>query len=172
MKQDPKPQRFHAAFGLGANIGDPKKNLSQALTSIAQCAGINLDRVSKLYQTPPWGGIEQPDFLNACVTIYTSLSPQALLAFCLSLESRMGRTRDTRWGPRTIDIDVLFYEDLQVDEERLQLPHPRMSQRAFVMVPLADIAPDKLVFEKSVKAWADELQDDEMTAVSVDGNWW
>ena len=98
--------------------------------------------VSSLYRTPPWGKLDQPDFLNAATEICTSHSPRALLALCLEAERKLKRVRNERWGPRLIDIDILVFGDLSVHEEGLEIPHPRMLERAFVLAPLAEIAPD------------------------------
>ncbi|MXN65099.1 2-amino-4-hydroxy-6-hydroxymethyldihydropteridine diphosphokinase [Stappia sp. GBMRC 2046] len=131
-----------AALGLGSNIGDTKANLDEALRRLCEIDGIRLSARSSDYRTPPWGPVEQDDFRNACAVVETTLSARTLLDRCLDVEREMGRVRDQRWGPRLIDIDVLVYGDAKVDEEGLSIPHPRMGERAFVLVPLAEIWPD------------------------------
>lgn len=129
-------------LGLGSNLGDREGNIASALDILAAHPQIRLHLVSALYQTAPVGYTDQPDFLNAVAGIETSLSPQELLDVCLETERRLGRVRTQRWGPRTIDIDLLVFDDLVCQSERLNLPHPRMKERCFVLMPLAEIAPD------------------------------
>lgn len=172
MKHETENDLAFVGLGLGGNIGDPKQNLSLAVRTIADSPDISLIAVSNLYETPPWGDVNQPNFLNACLTATTSLSAQQLLEFCLSLETKMGRTRNKRWGPRTIDIDVLFYGDLTLNEEKLQLPHPRMTERAFVMVPLSEIAPLQVIKGGLVEEWATKLNDDDLKPMDHMSDWW
>lgn len=131
-----------AALGLGSNIGDTKANLDEAVRRLAATDGIRLLQRSSDYRTPPWGPVPQDDYRNICVTIETSRSPRDLLGQCLGIEKAMGRIRDIRWGPRLIDIDVLIYGHETVNEDNLTIPHPRMGERAFVLIPLAEIWPD------------------------------
>lgn len=131
-----------AALGLGSNMGDPKANLAAAIARLDASEGISVRAVSSAYRTPPWGPIPQDDYRNICLVIETVLSPRDLLGRCLEIERELGRVRDVRWGPRIIDIDVLIYGGEQVEEEHLSIPHPRMGERAFVLVPLAEIWPD------------------------------
>jgi 2-amino-4-hydroxy-6-hydroxymethyldihydropteridine diphosphokinase len=101
---------------------------------------------SRFYRTPPWGPVEQPDFVNAAIAVETSLEPHVLLDTLLSIERAFGRVRDgERWGPRTLDLDLLAYGERTIDDERLTLPHPRLAERAFVLLPLADVAPEAFV---------------------------
>ncbi|EFO33406.1 2-amino-4-hydroxy-6-hydroxymethyldihydropteridine pyrophosphokinase [Roseibium sp. TrichSKD4] len=137
-----KPNWHRAALGLGSNMGDTKAALETAIALLQAGQDIRLTRRSSDYRTPPWGPIEQDDFRNACILVETSLSPQDLLKRCLETELKMGRVREERWGPRLLDIDVLLYGDTAIDEPDLTLPHPRMAERAFVLVPLAEIWPD------------------------------
>lgn len=130
-----------AALGLGSNIGDTRAHLDAALAALAATPGIVVVARSSDYRTPPWGPVPQDDYRNACVVIETRLSPRALLDRCLAVERELGRVRDIRWGPRVIDIDVLVYGRETVEEEGLTIPHPRMGERAFVLVPLAEIWP-------------------------------
>jgi 2-amino-4-hydroxy-6-hydroxymethyldihydropteridine diphosphokinase len=131
-----------AYLGLGGNIGDPRATMAAALRLLDADPEISVERVSSLYRTPPWGITDQPDFLNAAAAISTTLEPRDLLARCLAAEQALHRLRDRRWGPRSVDLDVLVYDDLELDEPGLELPHPRMMDRAFVLVPLLEIAPD------------------------------
>jgi 2-amino-4-hydroxy-6-hydroxymethyldihydropteridine diphosphokinase len=129
-------------LGLGSNLGDRKANLQAAIEGIEPVA--RLLAASPIYQTPPWGYFAQPDFLNQVIRVETNQSPSELLVYMKDLETRLGRTATVRYGPRTIDIDILFYDDLILDEPGLTIPHPRIQGRAFVLVPLADLAPDML----------------------------
>ncbi|WP_186397251.1 2-amino-4-hydroxy-6-hydroxymethyldihydropteridine diphosphokinase [Stappia sp. TSB10GB4] len=131
-----------AALGLGSNIGDTLGHLEAALAALAATPGIVVVARSSDYRTPPWGPVPQDDYRNACVVIETRLSPRALLDRCLEIERGLGRVRDVRWGPRVIDIDVLIYGNTRIEEDGLTIPHPRMGERAFVLVPLAEIWPD------------------------------
>ena len=134
--------RVRAALGLGSNLGDTRANLSEALARLSATRGIDLVARSSDYRTPPWGPVPQDDYRNACVVIETELGPGELLRRCLEIERELGRVRDVRWGPRTIDIDVLLYGEEQVDDDGLTIPHPRMGERAFVLVPLSEIWPE------------------------------
>jgi 2-amino-4-hydroxy-6-hydroxymethyldihydropteridine diphosphokinase len=129
-------------LALGSNLGDRKANLQTAIESLSSVARL-LD-ASPIYETPPWGYLNQPDFLNQVIQVETDLSPSDLLVYLKELETRLGRTATVRYGPRMIDVDILFYDDLILDEPGLTIPHPRMQGRAFVLVPLADLAPDML----------------------------
>ena len=134
-----------AFLGLGGNLGEPQAAMAEALRAVDASPDISVTAVSSLYKTPPWGKIDQPDFLNAVARVETRLSPRNLLDACLEAERALKRVRTERWGPRVIDIDVLWFEDQIVDEAGLQIPHPRMLERAFVMAPLAEIAPELLL---------------------------
>ncbi len=123
-------------------MGDTKAHIDKALAELDASEGISLVLRSSDYRTPPWGPVPQDDFRNICALVDTTLSPQALLKRCLEIESDIGRVRDIRWGPRIIDIDVLLFGEEKVDEPDLELPHPRMGERAFVLIPLAEIWPD------------------------------
>ncbi|MBN1484743.1 MAG: 2-amino-4-hydroxy-6-hydroxymethyldihydropteridine diphosphokinase [Chloroflexia bacterium] len=128
-----------ALIGLGSNLGDRTAYLRRALVLLAQLG--QLQAVSSVYETPPWGYQEQPSFLNAACRLNTDLPAPALLEEMLHLEQDQGRQRQRHWGPRTIDLDLLFYDDLVLQTAGLTLPHPLLHQRAFVLVPLAEIAP-------------------------------
>lgn len=128
-------------LGLGTNMGDKLKNLNEAVHAISLLPNTNVDRISGVYITKPVGFAEQDDFYNAVITIETNLSPNAVLGACLGIEASMGRVRRLKNGPRIIDIDVLIYESYFSDSFELSLPHPRIKERAFVMVPLLDLYP-------------------------------
>ena len=130
-----------AALGLGGNVGDVASAFVEALARLAARPGVNLTALSSVYRTPPWGKLDQPDFLNMAALIETTLPPRALLDLCLEVERGLGRVRRERWGPRLIDIDILAYGDVTVDEPDLKVPHPRLTGRAFALAPLAEIAP-------------------------------
>ena len=140
-------------LGLGGNLGDPAAAIAAALARL-DAAGVRVTRRSHLYRTAPWGVTDQPDFLNLCAAAETTLAPRALLSLVQRIEAELGRERRERWGPRTIDIDILAYGDDVVNEPDLKIPHPRMTERAFVLVPLAEIAPDAVIAGKTVRAWA------------------
>ncbi|MDQ1712168.1 MAG: dihydroneopterin aldolase / 2-amino-4-hydroxy-6-hydroxymethyldihydropteridine diphosphokinase [Frankiaceae bacterium] len=126
-------------LSLGANLGD---RLAALRTAVALLAGsVTVDAVSPVYETAPVGGPDQPDYLNAVVLVTTSLPPPALLALAHAVESAAGRERAERWGPRTLDVDVIAYDDLVSDEPALTLPHPRAHERAFVLRPWLDVDP-------------------------------
>ena len=131
-----------AWLGIGSNIGDMAAMLDRAVAALTAVPGIRVLARSPDYRTPPWGKTDQPWFLNGAVAIDTDLTPHALLDACQGIERDLGRIREERWGPRIIDIDVLAYEGAAVDDERLVLPHRYVRERAFVLVPLAEIAPD------------------------------
>jgi len=126
-----------AAIGLGANIGDASKTVARAVRSLARFG--NVVAVSSLYRSEPWGVQDQPPFLNAVAVVQTTLAPRALLQRLQELERELGRVPTFRWGPRAVDLDILYYGDDVVDEPDLQIPHPRISERAFVLVPLAEV---------------------------------
>ncbi|MER2266397.1 2-amino-4-hydroxy-6-hydroxymethyldihydropteridine diphosphokinase [Methylobacterium oxalidis] len=141
----------HAAYlGLGSNIGDKAGNLAAAVEGLRAWPGIRVTARSGDYRTPPWGDTDQDWFLNAALGIETDLSPHALLEACLATEAALGRVRERRWGPRVIDIDVLSYAGAEVSDERLVLPHRYVRERAFVLVPLAEIAPDLVIGGETV----------------------
>jgi 2-amino-4-hydroxy-6-hydroxymethyldihydropteridine diphosphokinase len=142
-----------AYVALGANLGDRESSLAEAIRRIAHDPGVELRRISPIYETAPVGFTDQPSFLNMTVCLGTDLQPLDLLHRLLAIEQEMGRVREVRWGPRNIDLDLLLYGEVVLDTPELTLPHPRMGQRAFVLVPLHDIWPAKDVFP-----WAAELK--------------
>lgn len=132
-----------AYLGLGSNIGDRKQQLLKAIDLIGNIKGIKVTKQSSIYETAPIGYTDQPNFLNLCLEIETELSPQQLLKHCLDIEQQLHRVREIRWGPRTLDIDILLFSDNIIETDNLSIPHPRMQERAFVLIPLNDIASDK-----------------------------
>jgi 2-amino-4-hydroxy-6-hydroxymethyldihydropteridine diphosphokinase len=134
---------MRAYIALGSNLGDSKQQLLDAIDKLSGLPGSRVLVRSRLYRTPPWGHIEQPDFLNAVVALETPLPPHDLLDALLEIEREAGRLRSgERWGPRTLDLDILHVIGQTVNDERLTLPHPHISERAFVLLPLNDLAPD------------------------------
>jgi 2-amino-4-hydroxy-6-hydroxymethyldihydropteridine diphosphokinase len=136
-----------AFIALGGNIGDVRATFDRAISLLCEDSDVRLAARSSDYRTPPWGVTDQPPFINAVIAISTTLAPHALLARAQACERALGRDRDREqhWGPRTIDLDILAYDDLVRNDEALTLPHPRLFERAFVLVPLAEIAPDRVI---------------------------
>lgn len=135
-----------ALIGLGGNLGDVRERLDAAIAALDALPDVAVMARSRFYRTPPWGHVAQPDFVNAAIAVETSLPALALLDALLATERAFGRVRDgERWGPRTIDLDLLAYGEEVVDDERLTVPHPRIAERAFVLLPLADIAAEALL---------------------------
>lgn len=142
-------------LALGTNLGDRPANLRAAIDSLAP--QVRVEAESNIYETPPWGFLEQPAFLNMALRAKTDLPPADLLTFLKQLEARLGRIPTFRNGPRLIDVDILFYDDLILNTPPLIIPHPRLHERDFVLVPLADIAPDLIhpVLHQSIRALLD-----------------
>lgn len=131
-----------AYLGLGANLGEREASILSALKELDSLPTMQVTAVSSLYETAPVGVTDQPNFVNAVAEIRTTLTPEALLETILALEKNRGRVRTQRWGPRVIDIDILLYGDIQRETPALSLPHPRLEDRDFVVLPLSEIAPD------------------------------
>jgi 2-amino-4-hydroxy-6-hydroxymethyldihydropteridine diphosphokinase len=142
-----------ALLALGGNVGDVRDTLDGAIKALCDGQAVRLLARSSEYRTPPWGVVEQPPFVNLCIAVETSLPPSALLARSQAVERAFGRERayERRFGPRPLDIDIIAYDDLTVQTPELTLPHPRWSNRAFVLVPLAEIAPDWSVAGRRVR---------------------
>jgi len=136
-----------ALLSLGGNVGDVRATLDRAIAMLCDGREVRLTARSSDYRTPPWGVTDQPPFVNLCIAVATDLTPHALLTRAQSVERALGRKRtdEPRWGPRPIDIDLLSYDELALSEPDLTLPHPRLFERAFVLVPLAEIAPDRMI---------------------------
>lgn len=138
---------MRAYVGLGANLGDREATIRQAVALVDELDGVMVVGVSSLRETEPWGPVEQPRYLNGAVAVETDLPPRELLDALLGVERRLGRARadEERWGPRTIDLDLLLYGDRVLDQPGLDVPHPRLHERRFALEPLAELAPDALV---------------------------
>lgn len=147
----PAEQTIQEAYiALGSNIGDRAGLLQQAIEMIHAHEGIQVLKVSHMYETDPVGYVDQPAFLNMVISVATCLSPILLLRSLLKLELQLGRIRKQRWGPRTIDLDLLLYDNVIMDQEELMLPHPRMMDRLFVLVPLHDVIADSHLLQEQV----------------------
>lgn len=138
-------RRAKAYIGIGSNIGNRQANIKRALDLLNSNENIEVSAVSSLVETAPVGYTEQPNFINAAAELYTNLTPRELLNTLLAIENQMGRTREVRWGPRVIDLDLLLYNNEHINEDGLQVPHPRIMERAFVLLPLAEIAPELIL---------------------------
>lgn len=147
-----------AYLGLGSNVGDREEYIEQAVFLLEKNPNIQVYKRSSNYETEAEGGADQPPFINAAVEIRTKLPPHKLLEFCQEIETALGREREVEWGPRTIDIDILLYENEIISDDKLQVPHPLMHERMFVLRPLKEIAPHMIhpVLEKSIEALYDE----------------
>jgi len=148
-----------AYLGLGTNLGDRESYLAQALKELAGLPTIETGAVSSIYETAPVGLTDQPDFLNLVVSVRTALSPRELMDALLHIENKMGRVRTVRWGPRVIDLDLLVFGDVRVEVPGLSVPHPRLRERSFVLIPLAEIAPDLILpgEKMTIKKLAEKL---------------
>jgi 2-amino-4-hydroxy-6-hydroxymethyldihydropteridine diphosphokinase len=156
-----------AFISIGSNLGDRVPNLEKAIEGLSGNPAITLIKKSSFYQTTPWGRTDQPLFINCAVEVETSLEPRQLLGFLKALEAELGRTSEThkedRWGPRVIDLDIVFYGDRVIEEEGLVIPHPHALERGFVMLPIEEIAPDFIHpgSGKKVSELAVEIEDRE-----------
>ncbi|AZV22185.1 MULTISPECIES: 2-amino-4-hydroxy-6-hydroxymethyldihydropteridine diphosphokinase [Mesorhizobium] len=159
-------------LSLGGNLGDPAKSMGAALRMLDADADTRVTGVSSLYRTPPWGKLDQPDFLNAAAEISTVLAPRALLDLCLDAERKLKRVREERWGPRLIDIDILVFGDRVIHETGLEVPHPRMLERAFVLAPLAEIAPGLVVSGRSITDRLVAVDTSGIERLSSGRDWW
>jgi 2-amino-4-hydroxy-6-hydroxymethyldihydropteridine diphosphokinase len=161
-----------ATLGLGGNVGDPVHSMAAALQMLDARGDCRVIAVSRLFRTPPWGKTDQSFFYNSCAAVETELSPEALLETCLGIEREMKRVRIERWGPRTLDIDILTYGTLESDAPKLQVPHPRMTERGFVLLPLADIAADLTIKGRPVSEWLQQADIAGIDIVGEDRDWW
>lgn len=137
------PDPTRVILALGSNLGDRCANLRKAREEIS--AQVSIDKTSSIYETPPWGYIEQPVFLNQVLSGFTSLNPTELLDFLKAIEKKMGRVKNFKNGPRLVDIDILVFGEQIVNTETLVIPHPRMLERGFVMLPLSEIEPELII---------------------------
>jgi 2-amino-4-hydroxy-6-hydroxymethyldihydropteridine diphosphokinase len=139
-------------IALGGNVGDVRATFQKAIANICGMAQAAVLARSSDYATPPWGEPDQPRFINACIQIETALDPHALMFTLHRIEKKFGRdrARETRWGPRTLDLDLIAYDDVSIDKPELTLPHPRLFERAFVLTPLAEIVPDRIIAGRNI----------------------
>ena len=158
-------------LGLGGNIGSVKEAMCSSI-SLLSSGGLDIVGVSSLYSTPPWGLEDQPDFLNCCLEAKTQLDPHSVLSLCQSVEKIGGRTRKIRWGPRTIDIDILFYEGYESSTSILELPHPRICDRAFVLVPLSELSPDLRLSGSKVSDLSSMIDSSGIDIFDSSPDWW
>ncbi len=142
--------RVEVAFGLGSNVGDKRLNIHRALDALMATGLVDGPSLSSLYRTPPWGPVEQDWYVNACAVGATGLKPEDLLTRVKALEVALGRIEAIRWGPRLIDIDILYFGDLSLETPRLTLPHRDLLNRAFVLVPLAELRPERRIGERTI----------------------
>lgn len=154
-----------AYLGLGTNIGDRLEYLNKACELLEDNEQIKISKKSKIYETKAWGYTQQADFLNMCIELETSLSPKELLLVCQKVEEILHRKRIIRWGPRTIDVDILFFNDIILNDEQLTIPHPRIQERAFVLIPLLDINNNLYIRGKSISMYFNMLTDEERQEV-------
>ena len=148
---------FDCIIALGSNLGDKTGNIDRAIELLTASGDVSLVGRSRNFATDPWGKLDQAWFVNACIAVATTLLPRELLVRCKDIERRMGRVAAEKWGPRVIDLDLLIYRDSVLHEPDLVLPHPHMGERAFVLVPLMDIAPDLIVRGKNVRELIDAI---------------
>ncbi|RKD60130.1 MULTISPECIES: 2-amino-4-hydroxy-6-hydroxymethyldihydropteridine diphosphokinase [unclassified Rhizobium] len=168
----PEDVAVRVTLGLGGNLDNPAHAMALALRTLDARADCQVASVSRLYRTPPWGKTDQSFFYNSCAALDTTLAPNALLDVCLDIERQMKRVRIERWGPRTIDIDLLTYGDLQQSEPLLTIPHPRMVERGFVLMPLADFAANLVVSGRTVGEWLGEVDVEGIEVADESRDWW
>lgn len=146
-------------ISLGTNVGNRENYLKEAIEELGHHPSIEVQIVSSIYETDPVGYLDQPNFLNLVVKIFTNLTPQELLEVTQTIENKLGRKREIRWGPRTMDLDILLYNQENVETDQLRIPHPRMFERSFVLIPLKEINSqievenNKLLEDKGVRLW-------------------
>ncbi|BCH24684.1 2-amino-4-hydroxy-6-hydroxymethyldihydropteridine diphosphokinase [Mesorhizobium sp. L-8-3] len=168
----PGPSEQRAFLSLGGNLGDPAKSMGAALRMLDEDPLTRVVTVSSLYRTPPWGKLDQPDFLNSAAEIATRRTPHDLLDLCLAAERALKRVRKERWGPRIVDIDLLVFGDVELHEPGLELPHPRMGERAFVLVPLAEIAPGLMIAGSPAAERAATIDRTDIERLLAGNDWW
>ena len=156
-------KRYTCYLSLGANLGERGETLREALRQLSQLPETRLTAVSPFYETAPWGKLDQPAFLNAAAAVKTTLTPQQLLHGCQRIERALGRVRHEHWGARTIDIDLLYIAGVSLVNPELVLPHPYLTQRAFVLRPLADIASELVIEGRPVREWCRSVEDQEVS---------
>lgn len=155
-----------AILGLGSNVGNKVANIDDAIARLAVSDDVRINARSQNYRSAPWGVLDQDWFVNACVSITTKFTPHELLAHCQSVERDMGRVRDQRWGPRVIDVDILTYGTMKIDDPNLIVPHPLIAQRGFVLVPLRDVAPNFHMNGQSISQMIDAMNVTDIVPIS------
>lgn len=154
---------WHEVYlSIGTNLGDKEVNLNTAIEKINNINGVNIEKVSSFIKTEPWGNTNQDEFLNAAIKLKTILSPKRLLKELLNIENEMHRVREVKWGPRIIDLDIVLYDDLVLEEDFITIPHPRMEDREFVLEPLCELAPNKVhpLLKKRIFRLLEEIKKD------------
>ena len=159
-------------LGLGGNVGDVVSSFISAISFLEAQEGVSILAVSPVYKTPPWGMEEQDWFHNTCIKLQTTLSPNKMLVLCKQIEQNLNRQKTVHWGPRTIDLDILTYGEESIADEGLTIPHAQMTNRAFVLVPLKDIAPDLIIQEQSIDYWLSQLDLNEIQNINLPQRWW
>jgi len=144
---------MYCYLGLGSNLGNKQNYITNAIKYISELENVEIKKTSSIITTKPYGKIDQPDFLNCVVELNTNILPEELLKKCLNIENQLGRSRKGKWGPRTIDIDMLFYEDKIMNTKLLVLPHPELHKREFVLISLNELCPDLVhpILKKKIK---------------------
>ena len=153
-------------LALGSNMGDKKRYLYDAIQMLNHHEEITITTLSSLYETTPWGYVDQDIFMNLVVEIETSLTALELLDVCQSIENELGRVREFKWGPRVIDVDILLYDNQAIESKRLTVPHPYITERDFVMIPLAEINPQLIVKDKTAQQWAQQFDKGSLKIIS------
>jgi 2-amino-4-hydroxy-6-hydroxymethyldihydropteridine diphosphokinase len=148
---------FDAILGLGSNLGDKRANIARAIEHLTADGSLRLVARSHDYHSAPWGKTDQDWFVNACISVATSLTAHEVLERCFEAERELRRVRQERWGPRTLDCDLLVYRDVHSDAPELTLPHPRITERAFVLVPMLEVAPDQVINGRRISSWLNAL---------------
>jgi 2-amino-4-hydroxy-6-hydroxymethyldihydropteridine diphosphokinase len=162
-EQTSTPAACTATLGLGSNIGDKAGNIDRAIELLAAAGDVRIVAISRKYQSPPWGDLNQDWFVNACVGVDTQLTPHELLARCQTVEAQMGRVRLKKWGPRVIDVDILTYGEQDIRDADLVVPHPLIAERPFVAIPLHDIAPGLVIRGRKLSDLIAALRDTGVT---------
>lgn len=161
-----------ALIGLGGNVGDPVGAMSSALATLEAHPACRVTAVSRLYRTPPWGKTDQDWFFNSAARVETTLGAVPLLDLGLGIEQANLRIRKERWGPRTLDIDILDYGGQSIHTDQLTIPHPRMKERAFVLMPLVDVAPDYRIEGRALPDWLEEVGSAGIEIADKTRDWW